>query len=154
MWSDLREAARVKGTKSGTPPFKVEDGNQDQYGGINRGSQSSSKPSSSRCANQSTTKDKQSQKSVDDPSMYKTHLSNPGDPEQAAFEEYNLNEDQKCWLSRVRMINATRTIDISRSKNALSYAINTTTKGKGKLMADSCADTSIAAIGNRFTKIS
>ena len=76
------------------------------------------------------------------------------DPEQAAFGKDNLNEDQKHWLSRVRMINATRTIDISRSKDALSYAMNTTTKGKGKLMADSCADTSIAAIGNGFTEIS
>ena len=52
------------------------------------------------------------------------------------------------------MLNATRTIDISGSKDALSYAMNTTTKGKGKLMADSCADTSIAAIGNGFTEIS
>ena len=32
--------------------------------------------------------------------------------------------------------------------------MNTTTKGKGKLMADSCANTSIAAIGNGFTEIS
>ena len=52
------------------------------------------------------------------------------------------------------MLNATRTIDVSGSKDALSYAMNTTTKGKSKLMADSCADTSIAAIGNDFTEIS
>ena len=118
MWSDLREAARVKGTKSGTPSFQIEDGNQDQYGGINRGSQKSSKPSRNCRANQSTPKEELVQESVDDPSTYKTHLSNPGDPEQAAFEENNLNEDQKRWLSRVRMLNATRTIDISRSKDA------------------------------------
>ena len=30
MWSDLREATRMKSTKSGTPPFQVRDGNQDQ----------------------------------------------------------------------------------------------------------------------------
>ena len=36
MWSDLREAARVRGTKSGTPPFQLEAGNQDQYGRISR----------------------------------------------------------------------------------------------------------------------
>ena len=52
------------------------------------------------------------------------------------------------------MLNSTRTIDISGSKDALSFAMNTTTKGNGRLMADSCADTSIAAIGNGFTEIS
>ena len=52
------------------------------------------------------------------------------------------------------MLNATRTIDVNGSKDALSHAMTTTTKGKGKLIADSCADTSIAAIGNGFTEIS
>ena len=133
MWSDLREASRVKGTKSGTPLFQVEDGSQDQYGGINRGSQRSSKPSSSCCANQSTTEKELVQEPMDEPILYKVSFTQE-DPEQADFEEDNLNEDQKHWLSRVRMINVTRTINISRSKDALSYAMNTTTKGKEKLM--------------------
>ena len=166
MWSDLREATRVKNTKSGTPPFQVKDGNQDQYGGINRASQSSSKPSTSHWANQSTTEEEPIWGSMGAPAADETHLSTPHQPfldetgftqgglEQAAFKEDNLSEDQKCWLSRVRMINVTRTIDISGSRGALSYAMNTTTKGKGKLMADSCADTSIAAIGNGFAEIS
>ena len=55
------------------------------------------------------------------------------DPEQAAFEEDNLNKDQKYWLARVRMLNATKTIDISGSKDALLFAMNATIKGKGKL---------------------
>ena len=91
---------------------------------------------------------------MDEPTADKFSFVIPDDPEQASFEEDNLNDDQNCWLSRVRMLNATRTIDISRSKDALFYAMNTTTKGKGKLMADSCADTSIAAIGNGFTEVS
>ena len=91
---------------------------------------------------------------MDDPSTNETHLSTQEVPEQPAFEEDNLNEDQTHWLSRVKMLNATRTIDVSKSKDSLSFAMNATTKGKGKLMADSCADTSIAAIGNGFTKIS
>ena len=52
------------------------------------------------------------------------------------------------------MVNATRVVDISGFKTAMSYAMNATIKGKGKLMADSCADTSIAAIGNVFVKVS
>ena len=52
------------------------------------------------------------------------------------------------------MLNATRTVDVSGSKDALSFAMNATTKDKGKLIADGCADTSIAAIGNGFKEIS
>ena len=65
-----------------------------------------------------------------------------------------MNEDQKHWLARFRMVNATKTIDISGSKDALSFTMNATTKGKGKMMADGCADISIAAVGNGFREIS
>ena len=99
------------------------------------------------------TEEESNQGSIDDPSMEKTHLPVSEDPEQAAFEEDNLNEEQKCWLARVRMLNATKTVDISGSKDALSFAMNSTIKGRGKLMADGCADTSIAAIGNGFREI-
>ena len=95
MWSDLREAARVKGTKSGTPPFQLEAGNQDQYGEISRGSQSSTKPSNSCRANQSTTEEEPIQESMDEPTLHETCFANTEDPEQAAFEEDNLNDDQK-----------------------------------------------------------
>ena len=66
--------------------------------------------------------------------------------EQAAFEEDNLNDEQKSWLARVKMCNATRTIDFKNSKNALSFVLTDNTKGNGRLIMDSCADTSIAAI--------
>ena len=78
----------------------------------------------------------------------------PGDPEQAAFENDNLSEDQKRWLARVRMLNATRTVDLSNSSKAMSFAMATATKGTGKLMTDGCADTSIVALGNGFTEVS
>ena len=51
LWSDLREAARVRGTKSGTPPFKLQPGNENQYGGINRQKQSAPNSNSNHRAN-------------------------------------------------------------------------------------------------------
>ena len=36
LWSELREASRVRKTKSRTPPFKLQPGKEDQYGGISR----------------------------------------------------------------------------------------------------------------------
>ena len=43
---------------------------------------------------------------------------------------------------------------MSKFKESLSYAIKTAVKVKGKLMADGCADTSVAAIGNGFVEVS
>ena len=150
MWSDLREAAQVRGTKSGTPPFKLQPGHEDQYGGINHQESRPSNSNLSRRANQSITEDASNDSTEEEATSYEQH----DDLEQAAFEEDNLSDDQKHWLARVRMLNATRTIDVSSFKDALSFAMNATTKGKEKLMANSCADTSITAISNGFTKIS
>ena len=54
----------------------------------------------------------------------------------------------------MRSINQTRTLDVSKSKELLSYIVKTAVKGKGKLMADGCADTSVVAIGNGFVEVS
>ena len=51
LWSDLRKASKVRGTKSGTPPFKLQPGNKNQYCGINRQEQNPTDPSSNCRAN-------------------------------------------------------------------------------------------------------
>ena len=57
LWIDLREAARVRGTKSGTPPFKLRPGQEDQYGGINHQENSFPRQNTSRRANQTLTEE-------------------------------------------------------------------------------------------------
>ena len=74
-------------------------------------------------------------------------------PEQAQFEEENLNDQQLRWLSIVRQIKQTRTMDLQNIRAPIRVTIKSTTTGKGKLYADGCADTGIAAIGNGMVEI-
>ena len=74
--------------------------------------------------------------------------------EQATFEEDNLGDQQKRWLARVRMCNATKTVDPSIPTRLSSTNASAPDHAKGKLMVDGCADTSIAAIGNEFVEVS
>ena len=89
LWIDLREAARVRGTKSGTPPFKLQTGQEGQYSGANR--QDAKPPKSNRRANHTLTEEE----SDEEPEEEEITPSAPEDSEQAAFEEDNLSEDQK-----------------------------------------------------------
>ena len=91
LWIDLREAARVRGSKSSTPPFKLRPGLEDQYEGINRQENRFPRPNPNRRANQTLTEEEEEE----EPEEEEVSPPIPEDPEQAAFEEDNLNDDQK-----------------------------------------------------------
>ena len=77
----------------------------------------------------------------------------PDNEEQAIFEADNLDDNQRAFLAQVRQINVCRTLDLTMSAERLAMA-NLSKGSSGKLMADGCADTCIAAIGNGFTEVS
>ena len=68
----------------------------------------------------------------------------------------NYSEQHKNCINNSRHINLsiTRFIDLSGSKHSLWFSINISTKGKVEIMADGCADTSVAFIGNGFVEVS
>ena len=74
--------------------------------------------------------------------------------QQAAIEESNLGEEQRRWLARVRMCNATKTVHPTNSTRPSFANTSITDHQEGKLMVDGCADTSIAAIGHGFVEVS
>ena len=74
--------------------------------------------------------------------------------QQAALEESNLSDEQRRWLARVRMCNATKTVGPTNSTRPSFTNASVTDHQEGKLMVDGCADTSIAAIGSGFVKVS
>ena len=161
LWVELKEAARVRVTGSGTPCFQTPSGRGDQYDGINsnRGPAPRNRPNSNGTppcqANDTIQQDDEEESAEPEELTTEDHLYEL-EQEQEVFERDNLNDSQRCWLSQVRQIwhvkfiNQTRTLDVYKFKESLPYAIKTAVKGKGKLMADGCADTSVAAIGNGF----
>ena len=100
LWIVFRKAVKAEGTKFGTPSFKLQSGHEGHDSGtIHQGESDSPRPKSNRKVNQFVTEMEEEINPIV-----------PEDPEQAAFEEDNLSEDQKCWLARVRMLNSTRTV--------------------------------------------
>ena len=162
LLNELREAARIRDSPSGTET-KGDGGYQ--YGrnihndnSLREGSHipNAYKPPNKRTVNFAAV-DEEAEKHQDWQGPYEVQEPPMEAPsitaEQAQFEEENCNEMQKRWLASVRQINHARVMNISSTCVPIRYSMQTTTTGKGKLYADGCADTGIAAIRNGMVEV-
>ena len=102
-----------------------------------------------------TSKDKK-----DDDYLFQNYQEQDNDPCEESnlksFKDINYSGQKQIWLSNISLIKcrSTSPIGISGSNQCLWFSINIKSKLKGNLVSDGCANTSAAAIGSGFVKVS
>ena len=150
IWIHISKDDRICSTSSGITRFQQKDIRSDHYDGISRKDNNNS---SLQIQINHTTQEE----AYDDTFQY--YNEKDEDPSEESnliyFEQDNCSKNQKQCPSNIIRLNCstTRSIVLIVSKNDMFYVMNLKTKVKGKLVANGCTDTNVAAIGNGFVEV-